>query len=81
MDLWNGEETLGIAFHFYRYLAQGAPTHLEYENPIQIKKTEPGVFLVDFGRVAFGNIRLMPRADATGQLLDPQQRFSAEAHG
>jgi hypothetical protein len=28
----------------------------------------PGVFLVDFGRVAFGNLRLIPPANATGSI-------------
>jgi len=45
-----------------------APTHLVDEEPIHISQAEPSVFLVDFGRVAFGNIRLMPPAGADGEV-------------
>ncbi|MAT93686.1 MAG: alpha-L-rhamnosidase [Halioglobus sp.] len=38
--------------------ALAAPTHLVDEPPRHIEEVEPGVFLVDFGRVAFGNLRL-----------------------
>jgi alpha-L-rhamnosidase len=43
-----------------------APTHLVDEKPVEISKTDSGVFVVDFGRVAFGNIRLIPPVGATG---------------
>ena len=36
----------------------GAPVHLVDEGPVRISEVESGVYLVDFGRVAFGNIRL-----------------------
>ena len=49
--------------------AQGAPTHLQDETPIRISKAESGVYLVDFGRVAFGNIRLLPSAGANGDVV------------
>jgi alpha-L-rhamnosidase len=48
--------------------AHGTPTDLVDEKPIQISKTESGVYVVDFGRVAFGNIRLVPGADADGEV-------------
>ncbi len=35
-----------------------APTHLVSQAPSQITEVAPGVFLVDFQRVAFGNVRL-----------------------
>ncbi len=41
-----------------------APVHLVDEGPVEIKTVSPGVYLVDFGRVAFGNLRLMPPAGA-----------------
>ena len=50
-------------------LAVGAPTHLVDEKPVQISKTESGVFVVDFGRVAFGNIRLSPPVGADGDVV------------
>ncbi len=37
-----------------------APVHLVEQAPIGISKIAPGVFLVDFGRVAFGNLLLAP---------------------
>ncbi len=46
----------------------GAPVHLVDEAPVEIKTVAPGVLLVDFGRVAFGNLRLLPPADANGTL-------------
>jgi alpha-L-rhamnosidase len=46
-----------------------APTHLVDEPPVQISQTESGVFVVDFGRVAFGNIRLSPPAAAKGSIV------------
>lgn len=38
--------------------AHGAPTQLVHEQAVGIGQPEPGVFLVDFGRVAFGNLQL-----------------------
>ena len=40
--------------------AAAAPVHLVDEPPVEIKTVAPGVYLVDFGRVAFGNLRLLP---------------------
>jgi alpha-L-rhamnosidase len=45
-----------------------APVHLVPESPTQISQPAPGVFLVDFGRVAYGNLRLTPSAGATGKI-------------
>jgi hypothetical protein len=42
-----------------------APTHLEEEAPVSIIEVEDGTFLVDFGRVAFGNVRLLSSDDVT----------------
>jgi len=45
-------------------LASGAPdadthlVHLVDQKPVSVKEVEPGVYLVDFGKVAFGNIAL-----------------------
>ena len=47
---------------------QGPVTHLVDEMPVHIRKTESGIIVADFGRVAFGNIRLMPPADAHGAI-------------
>lgn len=46
----------------------GAPVHLVAEAPIQVTRVAPDVVLVDFGRVAFGNLRLSPPAGAAGPI-------------
>ena len=48
--------------------AQAAPTQLVEESPVTISEPEPGVILVDFGRVAFGNIMLRAAPGASGEL-------------
>jgi hypothetical protein len=48
--------------------AQGAPTHLVDEHPVEISKAGSGRYLVDFGRVAFGNLRLAPPAQGQGEI-------------
>lgn len=45
-----------------------APTHLVEQAPVSITTVAPGVLLVDFGRVAFGNLRLLPPANASAAL-------------
>lgn len=40
--------------------ALSAPVHLVDEAPVSIRRIDSNVILVDFGRVSFGNIRLMP---------------------
>lgn len=42
--------------------AIAAPVHLVDETPVSIQRINPNVILVDFGRVAFGNICLRPPA-------------------
>ncbi len=42
--------------------ATAAPTDLVLQQPVRITEVNPGVFLVDFERVAFGNIRLISPA-------------------
>lgn len=49
-------------------VACGAPVHLVEEPPVQITTVAPGVVLVDFGRVAFGNLRLLPPTNARGRI-------------
>jgi hypothetical protein len=41
-----------------------APVRLVDELPVQIARQPDGAILIDFGRVAFGNVRLMPPGDA-----------------
>jgi hypothetical protein len=48
--------------------SHAAPTHLVPEAPIHINRVAPDTVLVDFGRVAFGNLRLTPPANATGEI-------------
>lgn len=45
-----------------------APTHLVSQAPVAITNVAPGVVLVDFGQVAFGNIKLAPPANATTEI-------------
>lgn len=47
----------------------GAPAHLVDEQPARISQLAPGLHLVDFGRVAFGNLRLSPPAGSQGAVL------------
>lgn len=42
--------------------AFAAPVHLVDEAPVSIQRVNPDIILVDFGRVAFGNIQLIPPA-------------------
>lgn len=45
--------------------SDAAPTHLVDEAPVSVTNIEEGSYLVDFGRVAFGNLRLVSPQDAT----------------
>ncbi|OYV04382.1 MAG: alpha-L-rhamnosidase [Verrucomicrobiales bacterium VVV1] len=45
-----------------------APVHLVDEAPVSIKQVAPGLFLVDFGKVAFGNIQLVPPTNADSRI-------------
>lgn len=49
-------------------LGRAAPVQLVDEAPVAITAVTPGVWLVDFGRVAFGNVRLAPPDSATGEV-------------
>ena len=49
-------------------VARGAPAHLVEQPPVQITAVASNVFLVDFGRVAFGNLQLIPPVNATGTI-------------
>jgi hypothetical protein len=55
----------GVAIAFP---AIAAPTHLVEQQPLEITNVSPGVWLVDFGRVAFGNLRLTPPANTTNEI-------------
>ena len=48
-------------------LASAAPVHLVTERPVQITTVAPGVVLVDFGRVAFGNLQVTSPTNAAGK--------------
>ena len=45
-----------------------APVRLVDESPLVIKRVGPDVILVDFGRVSYGNIRLLPPANSDQQV-------------
>lgn len=49
-------------------VGDGAPVHLVEEAPAAVAEVAPGVNLVDFGRVAFGNLRLVAPAGASGNV-------------
>lgn len=41
------------------FTASAAPTHLVTQEPVAVKKLPDGTILIDFGKVAFGNIDLL----------------------
>jgi len=47
---------------------RAAPVHLVEESPVSITNVAPGVILVDFGRVAYGNVEVAPPKAANGQI-------------
>jgi alpha-L-rhamnosidase len=49
-------------------VAIAAPTHLVDEAPIKMIHPKPNVILLDFGRVAFGNLRISAPNDASGTI-------------
>jgi hypothetical protein len=59
---WIGIAALGAG------AAAAAPVTLVAQAPVRISSAAPGVVLVDFGRVAFGNLRLLPPAGAAGDV-------------
>jgi alpha-L-rhamnosidase len=56
---------LGVWFHG---VSHAAPVQLVSQPPVQITDVAPGVILVDFGRVAFGNVRLSPPEGAAAAI-------------
>ncbi len=48
--------------------ASAAPVGLVDEAPVKISTPAPGVILVDFGKVAFGNLKLTPPPEARGSV-------------
>jgi hypothetical protein len=48
---------------------QAAPVKLVLENPLALSQPAPGVWLVDFGRVSFGNLQFDPPVGASGKLI------------
>ena len=50
-------------------VARAAPVQLVDEAPVGITTPATGVLLVDFGRVAFGNLSLRPPAGAAGEIV------------
>lgn len=48
--------------------ASAAPVSLVDESPVKISTPTPGVILVDFGKVAFGNLKLSPPSEARGNV-------------
>lgn len=57
-----------LALFLTPLLAFAAPVHLVEEAPVKVTPVAPGTYLVDFGRVAFGNVQLNPPAGATGNI-------------
>jgi len=47
---------------------RGAPVHLVEEAPVETRKPADAVILVDFGRVAYGNLKLSPPPQWQGRL-------------
>jgi hypothetical protein len=45
-----------------------APTHLVDEEPVRISRVNENVILIDFGKAAYGNVRLTPSASAEGEI-------------
>ncbi|AHF91224.1 alpha-L-rhamnosidase [Opitutaceae bacterium TAV5] len=45
------------------------PCQLFPEAPASVSKVTPGLWLIDFGRVAFGNLELAPPAGMTGEIV------------
>jgi alpha-L-rhamnosidase len=49
-------------------LARSAPVQLTEQPPVTITNVAPGVILVDFGKVAFGNLSLTPPINASNTI-------------
>jgi hypothetical protein len=63
--------TLAIVFALLTStsFAADGPVHLVEEPPVKVETVAPNVVLVDFGRVAFGNIQLVAPTDAAGKKI------------
>ncbi len=48
--------------------AGAAPVRLVLQPPVSVSSVAPGLVLVDFGRVAFGNLRILPPAGANAEI-------------
>ena len=59
---------LGVLFLAFALNCMAAPVHLVDEAPVSIKQVAPNLYLVDFGKVAFGNIRLTPPSNADSKI-------------
>lgn len=57
-----------IVFCWIPPTAHAAPVRLVDEAPVKIEKLPGGVVWVDFGRVAFGNVRLLPPPGVKGEV-------------
>jgi len=57
---------------FFGFILSGilhaAPTELVEEAPVSVTRLGPNVVLVDFGRVTFGNLKILPPSGAGGPL-------------
>ncbi len=53
---------------FKTTLLLAAPVHLVSETPVSIEQPASGIVIIDFGKVAFGNLRLSPPSDTTGRI-------------
>jgi alpha-L-rhamnosidase len=54
---------------FFGLAVQSAPVHLVEEAPVAITAVASNVNLIDFGQVAFGNLRLVPPTHATNSII------------
>lgn len=50
------------------FVVFAAPTHLVEQSPVSVTNVAEGIVLVDFGRVAFGNLKLTPPLGATNSI-------------
>jgi alpha-L-rhamnosidase len=67
-DLWGLLIMVVVLTLPIEYVCRSETVHLVEESPMRIANAAPGVVLIDFGRVAFGNLRLAPPVNATGQI-------------
>jgi alpha-L-rhamnosidase len=50
-------------------IVHAAPVKLHDEAPVVVREAAEGVVFVDFGKAAFGNVRLLPPAGAKGKIV------------